>query len=172
MTTLIFAVAAFVLCLAAANRSLRHGLLALLAVGYIYGILRANFPDTWTYLAFDAGVVGLYAGQLWRPWNPELRRRAHDLRLWIVALIGWPVLLFFVFPSESALVELVGLRANIFLLPFLLLGTRLDEDDLFWLALGVAGLNLAAVSLGVAEFFMGIQPFYPQNEVTDIIYKS
>lgn len=172
MTTLLFAVAAFLLCLAAANRSLRHGLLALLAVGYIYGILRANFPDTWTYLTFDAGVLGLYAGQLWRPWNPELRRRAHDLRLWIVALIAWPVLLFFVFPSESPLVELVGLRANIFLLPFLLLGTRLDEDDLFWLALGVAGLNLAAVSLGVAEFFMGIQPFYPQNEVTDIIYKS
>ena len=151
---------------------LRHGLLALLAVGYGYGILRANFPDTWTYLAFDAGVLGLYAGQLWRPLTPEQRRRAHDLRLWIVALIGWPALLFFLFPSDSPLVELVGLRANIFLLPFLLLGTRLDEDDLFWLGLGVAALNVAAVSVGVVEFFLGIQPFYPQNEVTDIIYKS
>ena len=44
-----------------------HGLLALLGIGYVYGILRANFPDTWTYLTFDAGVFGLYAGQLWRP---------------------------------------------------------------------------------------------------------
>lgn len=172
MTTIVFTAAAFVLCLVAANRSLRQGLLALLAVGYVYGILRANFPDTWTYLAFDAAVLGLYAGQLWRPLTPEQRRKAHDLRLWIVALIAWPVLLFFLFPSDSPLVELVGLRANIFLLPFLLLGTRLGEDDLLWLALGVAGLNLVAVSLGVAEFFLGIQSFYPLNEVTDIIYKS
>jgi hypothetical protein len=172
MTTAFFCVGAFVLCLAAANRSLRHGLLALLAVGYVYGILRANFPDTATYLTFDAAVLGVYVGQLWRPLSLEQRRRVHDLRLWLVALIAWPALLFFLFPSDSPLVELVGLRANVFLLPFLLLGTRLTDDDLCWLAIGLACLNLAAVALGVAEFFMGIQRFYPHNEVTDIIYRS
>lgn len=170
--TAIFPAATFILCLLAANRSLRHGLLSLLAVGYAYGIVRANFPDTWTYLSFDAAVVGLYVGQLWRPLTPDQRRKSHDLRLWIVALIAWPLVLFFLFPSDSALVELVGLRANIFLLPFLLLGSRLAEDDLFWLALGIAGLNLAAVSLGIAEFFLGIKTFYPDNEVTEIIYRS
>ena len=67
MTTIIFCVAAFLGTLAAANRSLRHGLLALLGVGYGYGILRANFPDTATYMTFDAAVLGFYIGQLWRP---------------------------------------------------------------------------------------------------------
>ena len=172
MTTLVFCGAAFVLCLTASNRSLRHGILALLSVGYIYGILRANFPDTWTYLTFDAAVVGVYLGQLWRPLSAAQRRHVHDLRLWLVVLIGWPTLLFFLFPSDSPLVELVGLRANVFLLPFLFLGAKLTDDDLYWLAIGVAGLNLGAVSLGVAEFFLGIEPFFPMNEVTDIIYRS
>ncbi|MEO5896068.1 MAG: hypothetical protein ABIS06_10230 [Vicinamibacterales bacterium] len=172
MTTILFCVGAFALTLWAANRSLRHGLLALLGVGYIYGILRANYPDTATYMTFDAAVLGFYLGQLWRPWAPELRASTHDLRLWVTVLIAWPVLLFFVFPTDSPLVELVGLRANIFLVPFLLIGSRLDSDDLTWLALGIAGLNLAAVSIGVAEFFLGIQRFYPYNEVTEIIYRS
>ncbi|MBA2305264.1 MAG: hypothetical protein H0W08_21905 [Acidobacteria bacterium] len=172
MTTILFCAGAFILCLAAANRSLRYGLLAVLAVGYGYGILRANFPDTWTYLTFDAAVLGLYCGQLWRPLTTEQRRRAYDLRLWLVVLIAWPTLLFFLFPSDSPLVELVGLRANVFLLPFLLLGTRLSDEDVGWLALGLAGLNLAAVAVGVLEFFVGIERFYPVNEVTDIIYRS
>ncbi len=172
MSTIFFCLAAFVLALMAANRSLRLGLLTVLGVGYIYGILRANYPDTWTYLTFDAAVLGLYASQLWRAPSFEQRQRAHDLRLWVVALIVWPVLLFFLFPSKAPLVELVGLRANIFLLPFLLLGTRLSNDDVFWLAGGLAVLNLLAVSIGVIEFFSGIERFYPRNEVTELIYKS
>ncbi len=89
MTTILFTIAAFVLCLAAANRSLRHGLLALLGVGYVYGILRANFPDTWTYLAFDAGgarslrrtaMASVDAGAAPQgPRSPSLDRRAHRL---------------------------------------------------------------------------------------------
>jgi len=172
MTTILFCVAAFVLCLMAANRSLRYGLLAVMAVGYSYGILRANFPDTWTYLTFDAGVLGLFIGQLWRPLTLEQRRQAHDLRLWLVVLIAWPALLFFLFSTDAPLVELVGLRANVFLLPFLLLGSRLSEEDISWLALGLAALNVAAVGVGVMEYLVGIERFYPVNEVTDIIYRS
>jgi hypothetical protein len=172
MTTLFFCAGAFLLCLMAANRSLKLGLSALIGVGYVYGILRANFPDTWTYLMFDAGVIGLYAGQLWRPLTHEQRAQVHDLRLWMLALMAWPALLFILFPGNSPLVELVGLRANIFLLPFLLLGARLSQEDIYDLALVLAIFNLAAVAVGVAEFFVGIEPFYPVNEVTDIIYKS
>lgn len=172
MTTIFFSAGAFILCLWAANRSLRYGLLAVMAIGYLYGILRANFPDTSTYVTFDMAVLGLYIGQLWRPLTPERRRHAHDLRLWLVALITWPVLLFFLTPADTPLVELVGLRANTFLLPFLLLGARLDDDDMFWLALAFAALNLAVVGVGIAEFFLGIEPFYPRNDVTDIIYRS
>ena len=172
MTTIFFSAGAFILCLWAANRSLRYGLLSVMIVGYVYGILRANFPDTSTYLTFDMAVLGLYIGQLWRPLTTEQRRHAHDLRLWLIVLIAWPALLFFLTPADTPLVELVGLRANTFLLPFLLLGARLDDDDMFWLALGFAGLNLAAVGVGIAEFFLGIEPFYPRNDVTDIIYRS
>jgi hypothetical protein len=117
-------------------------------------------------------VVGVFLGQLWRPLTPDQRRQAHDLRLWLIVLIAWPTILFFVFPSDAPLVELVGLRANIFLLPFLLLGSRLTEDDISWLALGLAGLNLGAVALGMVEYIVGIERFYPMNEVTDIIYRS
>jgi len=69
-------------------------------------------------------------------------------------------------------VEAVGLRANVFLLPFLLLGARLDGDDLKDLAVWLAVLNLAALVLAVAEYFLGIAPFFPYNEVTEIVYKS
>jgi hypothetical protein len=172
MTTVFFSAGAFILCFWAANRSLRAGLLAVMSVGYVYGILRANFPDTSTYLTFDLAVLGLYIAQLWRPMTAQQRHRVHDLRLWLIGLIAWPALLFFLFPADTPMVELVGLRANTFLLPFLLLGARLDDNDLFWLAVGSAALNLVVVAVGVAEFFLGIEPFYPHNEVTDIIYRS
>ncbi len=172
MTTALFCAAAFLACLLAGNRSLKHGLLTLVGIGYGYGILRANFPDVWTYLMFDAGVVGLYASQLWRPLPLEQRRKVQDLRLWMIALMAWPTLLFIVFPSNTPLVELVGLRANIFLLPFLLFGARLSWDDLADIALVLGVFNLAVVAVGVVEFFVGIEPFYPVNEVTEIIYKS
>lgn len=172
MTTALFCAAAFLACLLAGNRSLKHGLLTLVGIGYGYGILRANFPDVWTYLMFDAGVVGLYTSQLWRPLSLEQRRNVQDLRLWMIALMAWPTLLFIVFPSNTPLVELVGLRANIFLLPFLLFGARLSWDDLADIALVLGVFNLAVVAVGVVEFFVGIEPFYPVNEVTEIIYKS
>ena len=172
MTTALFCAASFLGCLLAGNRSLKHGLLTLLGIGYAYGILRANFPDVWTYLMFDAGVVGLFASQLWRPAALEQRRSVQDLRLWMFALIAWPTLLFIVFPTSTPLVELVGLRAQIFLLPFLILGARLTSDDLADMARVLAVFNLVVVAVGVVEFFVGIERFYPMNEVTEIIYKS
>ena len=88
---------------------------------------------------------------------------------------SWPTLLFVIFltsPTRDALVELVGLRGNAFLLPFLLLGGRLGERDVKDLALYCALLNLGAVGLGAAEFVLGIERFYPLNEATEIIYRS
>lgn len=172
MTTAIFCAAAFVACLLAGNRSLKHGLLTLIGIGYVYGILRANFPDVWTYLMFDAAVIGLFSAQLWQPVPLAQRRTLHDLRLWMMALICWPVALFILFPTNTPLVELVGLRGNVFLLPFLYLGARLTADDLVDIATVLGIFNLAAVGVGIAEFFIGIEAFYPVNEVTEIIYKS
>jgi hypothetical protein len=172
MTSIALAIGSFLGCFLAGNRSLKHGLAAVIGVGYIYGIVRANYPDTWTYLMFDLGVIGLYLAQLWKPMTPAQRLSSHDLRIWTTVLIGWPVLLFIAFPTDNPLVQAVGLRANVFLLPFLLLGARLSNDDVRDLGRYLAMLNLAAVGLATVEFFVGIEPFYPMNEVTDIIYRS
>jgi hypothetical protein len=156
----------------AGTKSLRAGLAALLGVGYCYGILRANFADTYSYLLFDGAVIGLYAAQLWRPLNAEDRRRLYDLRVWLILLVGWPTLLFLLYRTDDPLIELVGLRSNIFLLPFLLLGARLRGSDIRYLATTAAVLCLVAVGLGGIEYFVGIEPFFPKNEITEIIYKS
>ncbi len=172
MISILLAVGSLIGCFLAANRSLKLGLCAITAVGYVYGIARANYPDSWTYLMFDLGAIGLFAAQIWRPLTREQRLASHDLRIWLVILIGWPVLLFILFPGDNPLIQTVGLRANIFLLPFLLFGARLTSQDLKDLALFIAVLNLGAVALGTIEFLIGIEPFFPVNEVTDIIYKS
>ena len=172
MTGIILCGAAFLLGLLAGNRSLRLGICAVISVGYGYGIVRANVADQWTYIIFDAVVVGLFLSQLWRPMTSEQRRATQDLRLWVGLLIGWPTLLFILSPASQPLVELVGLRANVFLLPFLVLGARLEEADLESLAIVLAYLNIGAVALGTVQFFVGLEPFFPRNEVTEIIYKS
>lgn len=170
--SVLIAVGSFLVCFQAANRSLKRGLCAVLTIGYLYGITRANRPDTWTYVMFDLGVIGLYAAQLIRSSSREEQARTHDLRFWMVALMAWPTLLFVLFPSQNPMVELVGLRANMFLLPFLLFGARLSDDDLKGIALYMAALNIAAVALGAVEFVVGIERFFPLNEATELIYKS
>ena len=104
------------------RRSLTSGIGDLIAVGYAYGIVRANFVSTYTHLMFDGAVAGLYLARC------SLRRahRSGD------SITIWPDvgrdpdrvadLLLAVSPGHAPLVELVGWRANVFLLPFLLLG--------------------------------------------------
>jgi hypothetical protein len=162
---------AFLLCLQAARRSLVAGLCSLIAVGYVYGIVRANFPDGFSHLIFDCGVLGLYAVQLRQPQPRWQFVRSEDLRNWLTVLMAWPILLFAV-PWQDPLIQLVGLRGSIFLLPFLLLGARLTGDDVYKLALWLSVLNLLAAALGVVEFFVGVEPFFPRNAITDTIYRS
>ena len=59
--------AAFLACVYMGRKSLVAGLCTLMAVGYAYGIVRANLPDGFSHLIFDAGTLGLYAAQLTRP---------------------------------------------------------------------------------------------------------
>src|SRR4051812_24555508 len=172
MISIFLAAGAFLLCLLAANRSLKWGMCAVIAVGYIYGIARANAPTTSTYMMFDLAVIGLYVPRIWRPMTSEQRLGSQDLRIWVSILIGWPLLLFVAFPSSTPLVEAVGLRANVFLLPFLLMGARLDGDDLRGITRFIGLLNIVAFGFAVAEYYMGIMAFFPKNEVTEIIYKS
>jgi hypothetical protein len=171
MTSVILCIAAFIFSFVAGRRSLVAGLVTVMTVGYFYGIMRANLPDTYSHFIFDSAVLGLYLTQLPRKLSRAEGRRVQLLKLWLGALIAWPFLLFFV-PVQDYAVQLVGLRGNIFLLPFILLGARLGERDVYKLALAFAALNLVAFAFACAEFTFGVERFFPQNAVTELIYRS
>lgn len=172
MTSTALCIAAFVLTYVAARRSLSLGLAGVLAVGYSYGIVRANVGGA-THLLFDLSVAGFFAARL--PalvTSTDRRAGAFPLRCWTLLLIAWPTLLFFFFVQGDVLVEMVGLRANVFLIPFLLVGTQLDDESLYTVAVAMAVLNICAAVVGALEFTFGLQTFFPYNEVTDLLYKS
>jgi hypothetical protein len=171
MVALILCAGAFLLCYFAGRRSLVAGIAAVVGVGYVYGILRANVPTTFSHFIFDAAVVGLYAAQLLRRIAPEDRARMRRLVPWVTLLIGWPVLLLLL-PIQDPMIQLVGLRAHIFLLPFLLFGARLHRQDIDRLVLWLAFFNVVAFAFAVAEFVFGVHHFYPRNQVTELIYRS
>lgn len=170
MVALILCGLAFGVSFVAGRRSLVAGIAAALAVGYFYGILRANVLSALSHFIFDAGLMGLYLARLTRLTHAD-RTRNRQLVFWLVPLIGWPLLLLLL-PTQDPMVRLVGLRAQIFFLPVLVLGARLDRDELYRLALCIAGLNLVAFTFGVAEFFLGVERFYPRSPVTELIYRS
>jgi hypothetical protein len=153
------------------RKSLVKGILTALSFGYFFGIVRANFPETASYFIFDGAVIGLYAAQFKQITRPFLTRDGQRLKHWVVFLILWPVLLFFA-PQQDYLVQLVGLRGNMFLLPFVLIGSHLHDEEVYDLALWLAVLNIAAFGIGTAEYLFGIEHFFPQNQLTYLIYRS
>jgi hypothetical protein len=169
--TIALCVAALICTYLAGRRSLSAGIGVVMCVGYGYGIIRANRLDGYSHLLFDASLLGLYAAQFGQPLRPEERVRLQDLRAWLIVLIGWPVILFLV-PTQDVLVELVGLRGNVWMLPCLLLGARLSRDDLYRVALWTTALNIAAGAFAAVQFVVGIESFFPRNAVTEIIYRS
>ncbi len=170
-TSLFLCLLSLAFCYWAGRRSLVDGLVAVLGVGYVYGITRANLPETFSHFIFDAGVVGLYAARLFRRLTPAQEYRVAPLRPWLEFLIAWPLLLFLI-PVQDFLIQFVGLRGSIFLLPFVLLGARLEPEERYRLALWIAGLNGLAFAFAGAEFLLGLERFFPRNRVTEIIYLS
>src|SRR5690349_4189283 len=123
------------LCLAAlvavywcTRRSLVAGLNAVLTVGYFYGIVRANVPQTLSHFIFDAGLGGLYLATAMQGLTPIQKLRIQKLRPWIVLLVGWPILLFFI-PRQDTLIQLVGLRGAVWFVPCLLFGAMIDDQE-------------------------------------------
>jgi hypothetical protein len=158
-------------CFMFGRRSLTTGLGFLMALGYGYGMIRANVPDSLAHFIFDAGVAGFYLSLLSRRLTSAQRRRVQVLMPWVALLVGWPVLLFFL-PVQDPLVQLVGLRGQIFFLPFLLIGAMLESEDYYVLAKWLAVLNLVAFAFAVAEYFQGLEMFFPRNADTATIYSS
>jgi hypothetical protein len=167
------AAAAFASALFYGRRSLGAGMVAVLTCGFAYGILRARFLDTFAYFIFDAAVLGLYLARLTLPgalWPP----RARGLAQWTACLIGWPVVMFalcLIWPQHP-LIQLVGLRAAVWFLPFLLLGASARAADLTMISRALAALNLIALTFGVGEYLVGLEAFFPRNAVTELMYIS
>ena len=171
MIAIALCVFAFIGCYWMGKRSLAWGLIAVLTVGYFYGILRANLLTTFSHFIFDAGLLGLYLSQEWTTTGTRDTRRLSIIRFWTVILIAWPVALVFL-PFQPLLVSLVGLRGAIFFVPVLLLGSRLKDQDLIRLSAGIAVLDLVAFGFAGAEYFLGVPRFFPFSPVTRIIYAS
>lgn len=171
MTSIALLAAAFGAAYWAGRRALWQGIAVVLVVGYVYGIARAHLSDAVVHVLFDASVLGLFAAQLRKAILARDRPGLYGLKLWTLVLVAWPTMLFF-FPAGDLLVELVGWRANVFLLPFLLIGAQLDDEGLYNLAVSIAALNVGAAVVAALEFTFGIAMFFPYSEVTDMLYKS
>jgi hypothetical protein len=171
VVALVFPLVAFVTALLCTLRSLGLGFLAVFAVGYFHGVIRANYLGVATTFLFDAAVLGLYLGFFAgrsRDAAGVWRSRAGQ---WTLVLILWPVVLT-LFPVNHFLVQLVALRATVWFLPVILVATRLRADDLALIARGLAVLNLAALGGGLYVYQNGIAALYPENAVTSIMYRS
>src|SRR5260370_13017192 len=86
---------ALVACFIAGRRSLTTGLGVLIGLGYGYGIIRANVPNSMTHFIFDAGVAGFYLSLLSRRMTSAQRCRVQVLMPWVVLLVGWSIVLLF-----------------------------------------------------------------------------
>jgi hypothetical protein len=155
------------------RRSTGAGMAAVLITGYFYGIARARFFDGFSHFIFDAVVAGFYLGHLSRvgtfrpPKGPELYQ-------WGIVLILWPIIIFglALFYPQHVLIQLVGLRAAVWFLPFLLLGAWVRLDDMRLIARTLAVLNLLALAVALGEYFLGLERFFPRNAVTEFMYRS
>ena len=171
MISVLICIVAFFGTFALTRRSLVWGMAACLGFGYVFGVLRANVLDTLSFVMWDSSVLGLYASYFSVRRTPEEIARTATLRLWVGVLMLWPLVLTIV-PVQYPLIQLVGLRSNTLLLPFLLIGARLEAEELDELALFLAAFNLMALGVGVTEYFVGLEPFFPRNPVTELMYNS
>ena len=155
----------------AGRQSLVRGLGVVITVGYFYGILRANLIEPASHFIFDACALGFYLSQLTRPVGTDERIRSRHLQTWVILLTLWPLLLLAV-PLQDPLVQLVGFRGHVLLLPFLVFGARLTPRQWYSLAIWYGALNLATLGFAALEFFLGLERFYPRTSVTELIYVS
>jgi hypothetical protein len=171
MVPIIICIAAFFSVLIAGRRSLSAGMGLALCYGYLYGIVRANFPQPASHFIFDATAAGLYFAVFTRPKTVFERRRMARITPWVLALFAWPAILALL-PIQDPLIQLVGLRGQTFFLPFLIIGTLFDDADLRDLAFWIAALDIVAFLFAGGEYFLGVPRFYPRNAATEIIYIS
>src|SRR5216684_2148575 len=150
MIPILLCVLGFVSVFVAARRSLSTGVGTALTFGYMYGIIRANFPQPASHFIFDAALAGLYLAVFTRPKTPIERRRIRKVAPWALVLFAWPAMLALL-PIQDPLIQLVGLRK---------------------LAFWIAALDIVAFAFAGGEYILGVPRFFPRNAATTIIYVS
>ncbi len=168
---ILFFLVAFAGVFLATLLSLGTGFLAVIAIGYFSGVIRANYLGVFSTFMFDAAVLGLYVGYFLGKSRWAEGVGSGPAGRFVLFLIAWPTFLCLV-PVNHFLVQCVALRATVWFLPVLLIATRLTTADLAVLARGLAVLNLAALVGGIYVFENGVEALYPKNAVTGIIYAS
>jgi hypothetical protein len=162
---------AFVITALAARHSLGWGLVAVAAVGYVQGVFRANYLGWLSVFFFDSAVLALYLSVMVRPLRPAAQEILRPLHHWLLALFFWPLLICLV-PLQSYLIQLIGLRAAVWFLPFIVIGCRCGPRDLITLTRGLAVLNLLALLVAIYLYVAGVGALFPRNTFTQLIYMS
>ncbi len=171
---LVCCLVAFIGAFALARKGLGHGLGFVLAVGCIYGWLRANFLDGVTHFSFDAALLGLYLGVLPRVRAPGDASRSR-LVTWTYLLLGWPLVVILLSPfldAQHVFVQIAGLRNAILFVPLLVIGGVASEDDLTALGSWAEGCLVVVSGFAIAEWLFGLEYFFPLNPVTKLLYAS
>jgi hypothetical protein len=164
-------VAAFVISLLAGRRSLASGFIAVLAVGYLYGIVRANLEERAAHFIFDAATAGFYIAIFNHRLTPAQKFLVRGSLAWLIILSAWPLLMF-ALPMQDPLIQLVGLRGAIFFLPYLVLGALFTSEEVDRVSSALIILNAVALAFAVLEMKLGMERFYPDNAVDVILYRS
>jgi hypothetical protein len=165
---------AFASVLSVTRRSLGDGLGLLLVIGSVYGIVKCNVFDGYIHFLFDAAVLGAYIAAAPRLIAPGTLA-VSQLRTWVVGLACLPVLLILLSPfldAQPLVVQFLGLRAAIYFVPICLLGAALDGPGLERLSKWAVVVVVIVSGFALGEFIFGVQPFYPVNEVSELIYRS
>ncbi len=171
MTAVALCILALIACFLAGRRSIAAGVIATSAVGYFYGIVRANLPVAASHFIFDAGSVGFLLAVLTRRITPAERFKLGRVMPWLVALFAWPTFMLLV-PLQNPLIELVGWRGQVFFLPYIAVGAMVDGAGARRIAVGLGVLSLIELGFAIGEIHLGVPFFYPRNEVTELIYRS
>ena len=168
----ILCIVAFITCLMLAARSLGWGIAVALAVGYLNGIMRGNISDAGTTFIFDSSLLCVYTGHFFLAHKDALTLdQSRTAKQWMTILMIFPIMLSLL-PLQHPLIQLVGLRAAIYFLPFLLLGTRIRDEDLVIISRVLAVMNMVAFAVAAGEYFLGVERFFVESSITTHIYNS
>ncbi len=143
----------------------------MVAVGYFNGLIKANINNVFGAFVFDAAVAGLYLAAISRRsslWGPFWRT---PLGRWMVVILLCPTMMAAI-PVNHPLIQLVALRAAIWLPLMLAIGYQLSSEDVARVGRWIAVLNLVALGFGIYLFFFGLPSLYPLNEATQFAYWS